>query len=165
MKKIICFHSQREENGWLSNWYMSDFIVDGVTFSSMEQYMMYKKADIFGDEEIKKEVLSTNDVGKIKSLGRLVKSYNDTIWNGIRQLIIYEGLYAKYSQNKELKDKLLRTGDAVLAECAVYDKIWANGVSIKDVSRLDISRWSGQNLLGFATMLVRDKIRKECVNS
>lgn len=161
MKKIICFHSPKEENGWLSNWYMSDFRIDGITFSSMEQYMMYKKADIFGDEEIKKEVLSIDDVSKIKLLGRLVKNYNDTIWNGVRQLVVYEGLYAKYSQNKELRDRLLRTGDAILAECAVYDKIWATGVAIKDASRFDMNRWSGQNLLGFATMLVRDKIRKE----
>lgn len=91
----------------------------------------------------------------------LIKNYNDTIWNGMRQLIVYGGLYAKYSQNKELRDKLLRTGDAILAECAVYDKIWATGVSIKDASRFDMNWWSGQNLLGFATMLVRDNIRKE----
>lgn len=161
MKKIICFHSPKEENGWLSNWYMSDFRIDDITFSSMEQYMMYKKADIFGDEKIKNEILSIDDVSKIKLLGRLVKNYNDTIWNGMRQLVVYEGLYAKYSRNKELKDKLLRTGDAILAECAVYDKIWATGVSVKDASRFDMSRWSGQNLLGFATMLVRDKIRKD----
>lgn len=161
MKKIICFHSSKEENGWLSNWYISDFRVDNITFSSMEQYMMYKKADIFGDEKIKREVLSIDDVSKIKSLGRLVKNYNDTIWNGVRQIIVYDGLYAKYSQNKELRDRLLKTGDAILAECAVYDKIWATGVSIKDASRFDMNRWSGQNLLGFATMLVRDKTRKE----
>ena len=26
---VICFHNPNEENGYLSNWYMSDFIVDG----------------------------------------------------------------------------------------------------------------------------------------
>ena len=44
MTDIICFHNPDEENGYMSNWYISPFTVDGVTFSSMEQYMMYQKA-------------------------------------------------------------------------------------------------------------------------
>ena len=42
--EIICFHNPDEENGYLSNWYESKFIVDHVKFSSMEQFMMYQKA-------------------------------------------------------------------------------------------------------------------------
>ena len=45
--EIICFHRPEEENGYLSNWYMSEFVVDGVKFSSMEQYMMFKKNNGF----------------------------------------------------------------------------------------------------------------------
>ena len=41
---IVCFHNPNEENGYLSNWYPSEFTVNDVDFSSMEQYMMYKKA-------------------------------------------------------------------------------------------------------------------------
>ena len=37
---MICFHNPEEENGYLSNWYLSEFTVDGIKFSSMEQYMM-----------------------------------------------------------------------------------------------------------------------------
>ena len=44
MRKVICFHNPNEGNGYLSNWYLSDFTVDGIRFSLMEQYMMYKKA-------------------------------------------------------------------------------------------------------------------------
>ena len=45
---IVCFHNPNEENGYLSNWYPSKFTVNDVDFSSMEQYMMYKKAVCFG---------------------------------------------------------------------------------------------------------------------
>ena len=38
MREIICFHSPDECNGYLSNWYLSDFSVDGIGYSSMEQY-------------------------------------------------------------------------------------------------------------------------------
>ena len=30
---IICFHNPNEENGYLSNWYLSDFSVDGIEFT------------------------------------------------------------------------------------------------------------------------------------
>ena len=39
---IVCFHNPDEENGYLSNWYLSEFECDGIRFSSMEQYMMYQ---------------------------------------------------------------------------------------------------------------------------
>lgn len=53
--KMISFHNPEEENGYLSNWYQSPFTVDEVDFSSMEQYMMYKKAVCFNDTEIAKK--------------------------------------------------------------------------------------------------------------
>ena len=51
MNKIICFHLIDEPNGFLSNWYPSPFTLDGQYFTSVEQYMMYRKAITFGDTE------------------------------------------------------------------------------------------------------------------
>lgn len=87
--KIMCFHNPDEENGYLSNWYSSDFIVDNIKFSSMEQYMMYKKAVCFADTEIVYKILETSNVAEIKTLGRQVSRYNENIWNGIRQILIF----------------------------------------------------------------------------
>lgn len=157
--KVVCFHNPEEENGFLSNWYTSKFEVDGRAFSSMEQFMMYQKAIYFGDEVVAGQILKTDDVARIKELGHMVSGYNENIWNGMRQLIVYEGLVAKFSQNEELKERLLQTGDALLAECAVHDRIWGIGLSMKDEKRFDISQWRGENLLGYALMIVRNKIK------
>lgn len=157
--QIICFHNPNEENGYLSNWYMSPFTADGIRFSSMEQFMMYRKAVAFGDRDRAAQILDTEDVGRIKELGRLVSGYDDNYWNGIRQIVVYEGLYAKFSQNEELKRLLRATGKAVLAECAVKDRIWGIGLSMSDPDRLDRRKWKGQNLLGYAPMMVREKLR------
>ena len=46
---FVGFHNPDEENGYLSNWYLSKFTVNDVEFSSMEQYMMYEKAVYFKD--------------------------------------------------------------------------------------------------------------------
>ena len=160
MRKVVCFHNPEEENGYLSNWYLSDFQVDRKWFSSMEQYMMFAKAMLFNDEDIANQIMSTTDVGKIKALGRAVKQYNDVIWNGMRQIIIYKGLVAKFAQNDDLKKLLLDTKDSVLAECAVNDRIWGIGCSMKDEKRFDMEMWNGQNLLGFALMKVRSDLQK-----
>ena len=156
--KIICFHNPNEENGYLSNWYPSNFSVDGVVFSSMEQYMMYQKAICFEDKNIATQILLTNDVSQIKALGRMVSGYDDNYWNGIRQIVVYKGLLAKFAQNDNLKELLKGTEEAILAECAVKDKIWGIGLSMKDADRLNRTKWRGQNLLGYTLMMVREQL-------
>ncbi len=160
METVVCFHNPEEINGYLSNWYLSDFSVDGIQYSSMEQYMMYQKALLFQDMEIAKQILNTSNVGKIKALGRSVKNYEDIIWNGMRQIIVYQGLLQKFQQNTELKEKLLATQEHLLAECAVQDKIWGIGLSMKDERRLHLDKWQGQNLLGFSLMCVRSALKQ-----
>ena len=155
---VICFHNPNEENGYLSNWYPSVFALDGVTFSSMEQYMMYRKAVCFGDKKVAEKILATEDAAEIKTFGRLVSGYDESLWNGVRQIIVYEGLLAKFSQNPDLREQLKGTGSAVLAECAVKDLIWGIGLSMHDPDRLERAKWQGQNLLGYALMMVREKL-------
>lgn len=74
---------------------------------------------------------------------------------------MYEGLLEKFSQNADLKEELLNTGDAILAECAVKDRIWGIGLSMNDPNRLDITKWLGKNLLGYALMMARDHFNEE----
>lgn len=155
---VICFHNPNEENGYLSNWYPSLFTIEKKTFSSIEQFMMYRKAICFGDEAVATNILSTDDVAEIKALGRQVSNYDEHIWNGIRQIVVYEGLLAKFSQNENLKNKLKSTGEAILAECAVKDLIWSVGLSMTDPDRLDKTKWKGQNLLGYTLMMVRERL-------
>lgn len=158
MSEVVCFHNPDEENGYLSNWYSSQFVVDGVEFSSMEQYMMYRKALCFHDAKTAQEILGTDDVARIKALGRLVTDYDDHMWNGVRQIEVYRGLVAKFEQNKELGERLAATGDALLAECAVKDRVWGIGLSMHDPERRDPTAWRGQNLLGYALMEVRGRL-------
>ena len=147
--------------GFFSNWYKSEFTVDGVKFINSEQWMMYQKAKTFGDDEIAQKILASTSPSEIKGLGRKVRNYNDTIWNGVRQIVVYEGLKAKFEQNPDLAKQLLDTGDDILVECNPYDNIWAIHMSENDPRVQDISQWQGQNLLGFTLMLVRTYLKKE----
>ncbi len=158
-KHMVCFHKVDEENAFLSNWYPSPFELDGIQFSCVEQYMMYQKAMLFHDEESASAILATNDPEEIKAIGRAVKNYDDSVWSGRRQVIVYRGLMAKFEQNPELDTELCNTGDAVLAECVTGDKIWGIGLSIADDRRFNLRQWQGQNLLGYTLMEVRDRLK------
>lgn len=157
--KIICFHNPDEENGFLSNWFLSPFIVNGMKFSSVEQYMMYRKAVSFNDDAVASKIMATDDVAVIKALGRSVSKYDDNVWSGIREKVVFEALKAKFSQNNNLKQQLLDTGDSILAECAVKDLVWGIGLSMKDPNRFDATKWRGRNLLGNLLMKVREALR------
>lgn len=53
---------------------------------------------------------------------------------------------------------LIATGDEIIAECSVSDKVWGIGLSMSDPLRYDITKWPGQNLLGKILMAVRDQL-------
>ena len=74
--------------------------------------------------------------------------------------LFFDAVMAKFSQNADLKQLLLNTGDAILAECAVKDLIWGIGLSMKDPNRFDMNKWRGENLLGKVLMKVREILRK-----
>ncbi|MBR3245936.1 MAG: NADAR family protein [Parasporobacterium sp.] len=155
------FHLPEEPNGYLSNWYSSPFDLDGRHFTSVEQYIMYRKCMAFGDEVSAEAVLATDDPAKQKDIGRKAAGYIHPVWCGMRQMVVFRGLMAKFSQNEELKQKLLDTEDAFLVECAGSDKVWACGIRLKDDRRFDSANWDGTNILGFALMEVRECLKEK----
>ncbi len=170
LSKFIGFYSEKDPiTGYLSNWYKCDFTVDGKEFSSSEQYLMYMKAVTFNDNAQKEAIMATDDLATIKACGRKVQNFDNKIWNGIRQFVMLDGLMAKFSQNEELKEKLLATYDAVLAECSPNDLIWGIGLDSTNADSFDTDKWRGQNLLGFTLMTVRDRLKTteeeiQCLN-
>src|SRR5699024_5950803 len=149
------------ENGYLSNWYLSEFTVDGIKFSSMEQYMMHEKALLFQDQDAVENILQTDNVAEIKAIGRAVQHFDDKVWIKVREVIVDRAVREKFRQNSELAEKLKKTGEEIIAECAVKDRIWGIGLSMKDENRHCIDRWRGQNLLGKILMGVREEIKHQ----
>ena len=142
----------------LSQWYPCQFEVEGVTYTSAEQYMMAEKAKLFGDEEIRAEILNTDDPRMCKALGRKVKNFDKAVWNKEKEHIVRKGNTKKFLQNSALRSFLLSTGDKVLVEASPTDRVWGIGMGKNNPDALDPQKWRGQNLLGFALMNVRDFI-------
>lgn len=66
----------------------------------------------------------------------------------------------KFTQNKDLKEFLLSTGNRIIVEASPYDAVWGIKMSEKDEFVNNPLKWKGENLLGFILMEVRDKIRE-----
>ena len=105
-------------------------------------------------------MLATDDTEEQQKIGRNAKGYIKEVWEGRRQVVAFRGLLAKFSQNEDLKKKLLDTGDAYLVECAHSDTSWACGIRLNDDKRHDVKNWRGQNILGFALMEVRSLLKQ-----
>lgn len=147
--------------GIYSQWRSSKFIVDGETFANTEQFMMAAKARIFGDEETRKKIMSTNIPKEIKALGREVKNFDKDIWDDECRKVVLLGNYYKFSQNEDLKKYLLETKDAILVEASPYDSIWGIAMSEEDPEIKNPLNWKGTNYLGFCIMTVRDILSGE----
>lgn len=144
----------------LSQWFDVEFGVAGVKYHTAEQYMMAQKALLFGDKEVHDEIMLANDPRQYKALGRKIRDFNGKVWDYRKYLIVVEGNKAKFSQNADLKEYLLSTGDAILVEASPYDKIWGIGLHAAQASKCTVDQWKGQNLLGCALMEVRDWLKE-----
>ena len=157
--KYVFFCKLNQKNAYLSNWFKAPIYMDGVDYPTVEHYMMYKKAMMMNDEETAKKILEAEKPSEVKALGKKVQNFDQELWDKQKFEIVYEANLAKYKQNPELQEKLLATGDKIIAEAADYDPIWGIGLSCDNPDLLDESKWTGQNLLGQVLMQVRTALR------
>ena len=148
----------------LSQWWMEDFYTTADSYLCMEQYMMAAKAELFGDKEIRDQILKCSDQKQIKALGRKVQGFDQKVWDKFKYAIVLLGNWHKFSQNRDLREFLLSTGDSVLVEASPYDAIWGIRLAASSPEAQDPMKWRGQNLLGFALMEVRDELRRVTQN-
>ncbi len=148
----------RVTDACFSQWWRSEFAVDGVTYTSAEQWMMASKARLFGDGETLGEILAASDPATIKALGKRVKGFDEDTWKRRRLDLVTEGNVAKFSQRPELGAHLVATADAVLVEASPLDRIWGIGLAEDHPDARNPVRWKGLNLLGFALMRARARV-------
>lgn len=143
----------------LSQWALAPFTADGLAFHSAEQAMMHGKALLFGDEATARKILQCRTPFQAKNLGRQVSGFSEDVWERHRVEVVVAANFAKFAGIPVLREYLLSTGDAVLAEASPSDFVWGNGLDEFDPLAANPSRWPGLNLLGFALMEVRDRLR------
>lgn len=143
-----------------SQWHPSEFVVDNARFGCAEQYMMYGKAVLFGDEEMAARILEARTPKEHKALGRKVRGFDGGVWERERERIVYAGNHAKFTQNPGLLAALLATAGTELVEASPLDRIWGVGLSAEDPRIQDPATWRGQNLLGKLLTRLREDLAR-----
>ncbi|PZT70439.1 DUF1768 domain-containing protein [Streptomyces sp. SW4] len=145
--------------GCLSQWWPSPFTVDGVEYATAEHWMMAAKARLFADADAERRVLAAAHPAEAKKAGRLVRGFDEERWARERFGIVVEGSVHKFASDPALRRFLLDTGDRVLVEASPVDRVWGIGLAAGDEAAADPERWRGPNLLGFALMAARERLR------
>lgn len=143
----------------LSQWWPAAFNVDGERFATAEHFMMAAKARLFGDSATRARILQAKSPGAAKALGREVMNFDEERWVQARFEIVVQANLAKFGQHQALKAFLLETGDKILVEASPVDRIWGIGLAKDDPRAEDPRQWLGLNLLGFALMVVRERLK------
>jgi ribA/ribD-fused uncharacterized protein len=142
-----------------SQWFPAPFQADGRSFATAEHYMMFRKSLLFGDAETAERIVAARGPGAAKALGRAVRGFDEAKWCEHRSNIVVDGNLGKFGQNLQLRTYLLNTKDRVLVEASPVDRIWGVGLAAEDECIENPDRWRGLNLLGFALMRVRERLR------
>jgi ribA/ribD-fused uncharacterized protein len=149
--------------GCLSQWWPSEFTVDGEAYASAEHFMMVAKALLFDDAEAAGRIRAAPHPRRAKDLGRQVRGFDEQRWAQRRFDLVVTGNLAKFGQHAELRGFLLCTGSRVLVEASPHDQVWGIGLAADHEHSASPEHWRGLNLLGFALMEVRKQLRSPAV--
>lgn len=153
--RYIFFWKPDGKYGFLSQWYRFPI----GSFSCAEQYMMFSKALLFGDKDAAREISEAETPREMQKIGRKVKNFDQKTWDANKFKIVRNANIDKF-RDPVLREKLLATGDKILAEASPFDKVWGIAVRMEDADIEFEPSWKGENLLGKALMEARDFWRK-----
>lgn len=133
----------REEYDFLSNFYICRIEFEGRRYMHTEG--MFQAFKVHDEKE--KDKMSELSPSQAKKYGKKVPLRKD--WEQVKDECMYKCLVEKFTQHKDLGQKLLDTGDALLVEGNTWgDRYWG------------VCRGKGENHLGILLMMVREDLRE-----
>lgn len=159
----VVIHTFRDDYRFLSNFYEgAPFVWQGHEFLTSEHaYQWAKTDDPIEQEDILFSWISPNGVTKVPTTPGQAKRAGAKAtrrkgWDEIQTM--REILYEKFSQNPEVRQKLIDTGDSLLIEGNTWcDNFWGRCICVDCWGKYII----GQNILGLLLMELREKLASD----
>lgn len=145
---ILYFYSKIGEYGEFSNFYRSDFFLDGKMWRTVEHY--YQASKFPCDESMTERIRNAKSPKVARQLGRSPSSSFNESWDEIKLDVMAKALKAKFTSSDKLKKKLISTASKRLVEASPYDYYWGCGADGK-----------GENMLGRLLMQLREDFLNE----
>lgn len=142
----INFYQVNEEYGAFSNFAKYPITLKGKQWPTSEHYFQAQKFAGHADEE---EIRNADSAMKAARMGRDPNRPLRMDWEAIKDDVMREVLFVKFTQYDSLRVQLLATCDAVLFEHTGNDAYWGDG-----------GDGSGKNTLGTLLMELREQLRE-----
>lgn len=144
--EAIKFYSEHQKWGEFSNFALYPVKMNGKTWPTSEHYFQAQK---FDNKSYQEKIRKCASPMKAAELGRSRKVKLKRNWDKIKDNVMYDVVYAKFHQHKELKEILFQTFDLKIIEHTENDSYWGDG---KD--------GTGLNKLDKILMKVREKLKE-----
>ena len=141
---------------FLSNFYLVEFKFNGHVFYSAEQAYQFEKAHVCRDSDRMDKIHKAKTPKEAKDIGKEVKT--TSLWHRLKDDRMKEILDAKFSQNQELRKKLMATWGLYLIEGST-DAYWGAGTRLYSKELLN-GNWNGLNKLGEMLVELRNDMRR-----
>lgn len=147
---MAVIHRFRGEYHFLSNFYLVPIEYEGLVYMSVENAFQASKIFIPNNTELTTKLRNqfTNlEPREAKKLGRQVELRWD--WELVKDQIMRELIYCKFTQHEDLRQKLLATGNAYLQEGNVWHDNYWGVCSCKDCIKKESFNTLGEILMDF----------------
>ena len=124
MNKLIL---SKSGNCFLHTTYPCIIKVNNTIFNSSLQYYVKTKQERFDktNNTLSTKIMNTNDPEELQYISRDIKNYNNHLWNiSHKYSVMLDANIYKFSQNNDLKSKLLNTYGLKIIYSNNNDKIW-----------------------------------------
>lgn len=143
------------EGSVFSNFHQCVFKVNSEAFTSVEEFYQSRKALHFNRPDIADKIREASHPSRCKRLGDSIQT--KIPHNTEKLQWMKEGVRAKFSQNENLRVKLLETHTRQILESGP-DLFWGTGVTLSDASSAN-QAFAGKNSLGQILMAVREELK------
>lgn len=147
MRDRICFYHLHEPYGFFSNFSKHPIFLKGKIWPTSEHYFQAQK---FVGTPHEEQIRLAPSPREAAQMGRDRSRPLRSDWNAVKDDVMRDALYAKFTQHPDLKAELLGTGSAILVEHTQNDSYWGDG-----------GDGSGKNMLGQLLVELRDRLRQE----
>ena len=145
----IDFYKEFGPLGYLANYSNHSFFDNGIFYKTVEHYYQAHK---FADKKLFNRVLEAETPKEASNIGRDRNNIRREDFDKLK--VMYQGLYLKFSQNKDIRAKLIETRNEPIREMTVKESYWGIGPNL-----------DGENHIGILLMQVRENIKKDLLNS
>ena len=147
MALAVEFYKEFGDLGYLANYSNHGFIKNKVFYKTVEHFYQSEK---FSNKDLKSKIINCDTPKEASNIGRDRNNIRVNDFTSKKINVMREGVYLKFSQNSDIRSKLIETGNRKIKEMSLKESYWGVG-PLKH----------GENNIGLILMSVRDQLKLE----